>query len=439
MLIMLVFIVGLAATAYFLHALNPVAVKIERDKKTAAALAEAKAALLGYAASRNLNTIACASASNCPRPGDLPCPDTNNDGVAESSCGNAAGTTEQESRLGRLPWKTLGLSDLRDGDGESLWYAVSNPYKYNYRYRPLNSDTLGTITLRDSSGMVIHDATAESGLVAIVIAPGSPLIRQDDVKQTRENTDVNDAINYLDIAFGEDNQDFIDKEVNGFVAGPVKNVDGSVVVNDRLLVIKKEEIDYVMETRTLVEVERAMLDYYCGIGNVNYSTKSCNIGGEFFPRPSDFTDASCLGKDKIETPKCLEGAATHGRIPANPDTPWDVNSILRGVSNSNWFQLNAWREVIYYAVAPGCATGTENCMGVARLTVNNAIVGPENTKKVVLIATGKAIGLQLRDSADKLLEESNYLEGENFTPLDDVYQRTVPISSSVNDRINSLP
>jgi hypothetical protein len=32
----------------------------------------------------------------------------------------------QAERLGRLPWKTLGLPDLRDGDGERLWYAVSS-------------------------------------------------------------------------------------------------------------------------------------------------------------------------------------------------------------------------------------------------------------------------------------------------------------------------
>ena len=27
----------------------------------------------------------------------------------------------------------MGLDDLRDGDGERLWYAVSNNFKYNFR------------------------------------------------------------------------------------------------------------------------------------------------------------------------------------------------------------------------------------------------------------------------------------------------------------------
>ena len=88
-------------------------------QKTLASLALAQQALLAYAA-QPLGTTQCEM--NCPRPGDLPCPDRNNDGEAESSCSTT-------SRLGRLPWKTLGTGDLRDGSGERLWYAVSERYK----------------------------------------------------------------------------------------------------------------------------------------------------------------------------------------------------------------------------------------------------------------------------------------------------------------------
>jgi hypothetical protein len=45
------------------------------------------------------------------------------------TCGSLAGDSGQAQRLGRLPWKTLGLPDLRDGHGERLWYAVSTKYK----------------------------------------------------------------------------------------------------------------------------------------------------------------------------------------------------------------------------------------------------------------------------------------------------------------------
>src|SRR5882672_3304901 len=77
-----------------------------KQQQTTDALALAKEALIGYAAGVDLTAGAA-------RPGDLPCPDQNNDGVADlGTCNSAA------ERLGRLPWKTLGLPDLRDGDGE---------------------------------------------------------------------------------------------------------------------------------------------------------------------------------------------------------------------------------------------------------------------------------------------------------------------------------
>src|SRR5215470_7444650 len=78
------------------------------DERSFPALAAAQQALIAYAA------------SNRTLPGRLPCPDTTNTGVADTSCG-AAG----QNQIGRLPWKTLGLTDLRDGSGECLWYAVS--------------------------------------------------------------------------------------------------------------------------------------------------------------------------------------------------------------------------------------------------------------------------------------------------------------------------
>ncbi len=66
------------------------------------------------------------------------------------------GETGQWQRLGRLPWKTLGLPDLRDAFGERLWYAVSSKHKglLNCTVSPACLDmgpeaALGTITVRD--------------------------------------------------------------------------------------------------------------------------------------------------------------------------------------------------------------------------------------------------------------------------------------------------
>lgn len=435
-MIMLVFILGMAATGYLLHALNPVAIGIERDKKTSMALAEAKAALIGYAASVDLTAGSCTT--NCPRPGDLPCPDIDNDGIAESACGNAAGTTGQSSRLGRLPWVTLGLPDLRDGSGERLWYAVSSRYKNNTRYRPLNSDTVATITLKNAAGSVINDATSTTGLSAIVIAPGEALIRQDGQVQLRGDANQLLASNYLEVAFGEDNQDFSDGTTNGFISGPIKAADGSVIVNDRIVSISHDEMLKVMETRVLVEVEHALLDYYCGIGNVNYSTKSCTLPGASFPYPATFINIGCLGSNSA-TAACSESAAAGGRIPAYPITPWSSTSILRASRNNNWFQMNAWRELIYYGVAPACATGTVSCGGIGLLTVKNSKLLPENDKHLVLIAAGRRLGSQSRSTDSQKTDELNYLEGENYAPLDNIYERFGLSINDKNDRIVSLP
>jgi type II secretory pathway pseudopilin PulG len=423
-LLILVVILVLATTGYLLKSLDSAGLRNERDKRTSEALAEAKAALLGFATSQNLTPGVCTT--NCPRPGDLPCPDTDNNGIAEVLCGNAAGTTQQVARLGRLPWITLGLPDLRDGDGERLWYAVSSNYKNNTRFRPLNSNTLATITLRDNNGNFIFNGT-NNGLAALVIAPGAAIVRQDNISQTRNGANQLIASNYLDVALGEDNQNFVDSNINGFISGPVKDVNGKTVVNDRMLGITRNEMNQVMETRVLAEVKNSLTAYFLGAGALSY------------PRPANFNVATCLGSANINAPNCPEGALTHGRIPANPGVPWSGTSILRGIRNGNWFQLNAWREVIHYAVAPACATGTANCDGIGFLTLNNSQVLPTNAKQLVLIAAGAGIGVQTRVANANKTAEVNYLEGDNLLPLDDIYTRTIPLTSINNDRIVSLP
>ena len=151
MVMLVIFIIG--SVAFMVNALSRAGLQIERDKITADALAQAKDALISYAASV---AISSATTGNNPRPGDLPCPDNHplgdpNEGSPSSTCDN------QAERLGRLPWKKLGLPDLRDSNGERLWYAVSINFKNKTRNGTLNSDTPGTLTIRDSSGNIINN------------------------------------------------------------------------------------------------------------------------------------------------------------------------------------------------------------------------------------------------------------------------------------------
>jgi hypothetical protein len=384
--------------------------KFERDKKTSVALAEAKAALLSYATSVNLSHAGCAA--NCRRLGDLPCPDTNNDGIAETSCGNAAGTTGQSSRLGRLPWKTLGLDDLRDGNGDRLWYAVSNLFKQNARAFPLNSDTLGTLSVMDGSGSVIQDATGYSGAVAVVISVGLPITRQDNIVQSRILANENNAIHYLDNALGEDNANFVDAGANGFIKGELHDASGTTILNDQLIVISHSDMMNAIEPLVAAEVKNAVSTY--------------KLANAVYPSPASFSDAGCLGFAAILAGFCLPNISINGgRVPVNPVPDWNPISILVGTSNNNWFQQNGWREHVYYA------HGT--------LTLNGAII--PGTKELIVIATGPAIEAQDRTSNTNKALESNYLELENRTLLDNTYLRLPMIQhgNSFNDFPVSVP
>ena len=415
-LLMLLLIFTLIASIYFLRSLDSTEINNERAEKTQKALAEAKMALLAFASNRNLVHPGCGN--NCRRPGDLPCPDSNNDGFAEGVCAGAA--------LGRLPWRTLGLKDLRDGYGERLWYAVSNRYKNSPRIQPLNSETVATITLRNSVGNIINDGSLTTGLAAIVIAPGSAFIRADATAQVRSGANQNLVVNYLDNAFGEDNQNFVDGTVNGFISGQVRDGVGNLLINDIILPISREDMIEVMEKRVIAETRNEFRLYFNNEGALSY------------PAPANFTDVTCLGVANIIAPNCSENLAlTGGRIPANPNTLWNATSILRGADNNNWFQQNGWREQVYYAVAPACVTGTVSCGGVGFLTLNNALL--PGAKQLVLIASAPVIAPLTRATLVERTQEINYLEGENLMPLDDVYVRTSPFTALVNDRAISFP
>lgn len=416
-LLMLLLIFTLIASIYVLKSLDSTGINNERAEKTQKALAQAKIALLAFASNRDFTPSGCGN--NCPRPGDLPCPDTNNDGLAELSCGNAAGTTGQANRLGRLPWRTLGIPDLRDGHGERLWYAVSSRYKNNSRFRPLNSDTAATITLRNSTGNIINNGSTTTGLAALVISPGPAFTRADNIVQVRNVANQNLAVNYLDVALGEDSQDFVDSNVNGFISGPVRDALGDLIVNDRVLAITRADMNNMMEKRVLAEVRNAL-----------------TAGA--YPDPASFADVTCLGNGLINAPDCSESLGiTRGRIPANPGAAWNATSILRGENSNNWFQLNAWREQVYYAVSSACVPLP--APPVSCLTLNNALTLPVDGKPLVLIASGVALAGQVRVTNANKTQVKNYLEDENLLPLDDVYVRTSPLTALVNDRAISFP
>src|SRR5688572_20850283 len=113
--VILALIAGLAATAGLFTFYRTDGAKTGSERATANALAAAKTALIAYAVSRGEPT-------GTARPGELPCPDTDAPGSAGYGWANTPCRTTA-SLMGRIPWKTLGIPEPKDGVGETLWYA----------------------------------------------------------------------------------------------------------------------------------------------------------------------------------------------------------------------------------------------------------------------------------------------------------------------------
>lgn len=186
------------------------------DQKTADALAQAKAALIGYAA------------ADPNRPGELPCPDFNNDGdstpVIDYSGSNC------KTLIGWLPWRLLRLPDLRDGSGERLWYAIANDFHANGT-TPLNSAVSGALSITGSQPV--------NNVVAIVFAPGAPLPRQ-----SRPTAPASMNISrYLE-----------GLNATGGVNRTFEARIGSATFNDKLLALYHDELFGVVNKRIAAEI-----------------------------------------------------------------------------------------------------------------------------------------------------------------------------------------
>ncbi len=357
MLIALLLALGVM-TAFFASQLAAVAALRQRDRASDRALAEAREALIAYAVDRPINAAV--------GPGYLPCPDLDDDGWAESTCGSLSGDSGQAERLGRLPWKTLGLADLRDGHGERLWYAVSTKYKGLLNCAGSRNcvdmtppAALGTITVRDATGALVHDGTVgdpararNGGAVAVVFAPGAPLLRapsgasperEQQRDCTPETCDANgrcttdppqraahcDPANFLDVLAGtEDNAGFVDRSDalgrtlnrDGFIAGPVA-VDGRVVVNDRLAVVTYGDVMPRMMRRVALEAVHCLRFY---------ASRPENAGRLPWPA-APCADPSSPWRD-------LAGAS-EGRI---ADTPFDDTLLSSGgAMQQRWWRTQA--------------------------------------------------------------------------------------------------
>lgn len=216
-------LLGAGALYFFLKQLDVNLVRFSREQNTAASLAQARDALLGYALKYREDQLLSGQPDRMY--GYLPLPDlgtsrNNNVSCVQEGCdantftgiafdANGIGPAV----VGRFPWKTLGTQPLRDAHGECLWLIVSSLHGRIHRsvpppvLPPMNPDTLGQLDVVLANGTAALNsalAGAHERPVAIIFSPGPPLPGQnrdlsatDDVSQCGGNYD---ARNYLDPA-----------------------------------------------------------------------------------------------------------------------------------------------------------------------------------------------------------------------------------------------
>lgn len=184
-LILMAFIIGLAATSYFVKSLATIAAQSQQEENTYHALFEAKKALLGWAE------------SHPNHPGQLPFPDRNNDNNYDgnSDCNSPGSTFSYAFLMGQLPVigqtnpcvaPQTGLGqDFVDAYGNRLWYAVSRNVVHKYETAVtepaqlvdpiINPDFIDNpvfpwLKVLDANGNILSNRVA-----AVIIAPNSPL------------------------------------------------------------------------------------------------------------------------------------------------------------------------------------------------------------------------------------------------------------------------
>ncbi len=216
-LLVFMLIFFLASMSWLLSQTDALQSRARADQTTAAALAQAREALIGRAA------------ADKERPGSLPCPDFDDDG--EATNGSCSVT------VGRLPWKTLDLPDLRDGEGNRLWYALASELRDN-----------GLVQINPTSTLNLSlDGTAN--IAAIVFSAGPPLAGQNE----RPSNDLDD---YLDGANQDGN--------TAYVSGPT-----SPTFNDKTISISHDQLFSIVNRRILGQLNVGLEKYYNAPANTN--------------------------------------------------------------------------------------------------------------------------------------------------------------------------
>jgi len=268
-LILMIFILGLAAAAFILKSLNTSNLQAEQNDKTFQALKDAKTALISW------------STAHPSWPGIMPFPDrketSNPNYDGKSDC--VTNGLNVSHLLGKLPLSgdapcispQQGLSvELMDSDSERLWFAVSinlirtkgtdskpviNPGIANAPEHPW-------LKVLDRNGNLISDRVA-----VVIIAPGAPLPGQNRSSSAPNPSEYLDSLRigdntYSNADYDEEDEDFIMGEDSRYLSSVDTSLAKPYYFNDKLTYITIDELMDAVEKRALQEARQQLKNYY---------------------------------------------------------------------------------------------------------------------------------------------------------------------------------
>jgi hypothetical protein len=344
---------------------------LAQQKITREALRQAKEALLAYVEVGNATGYTTAlqgnsgGAPNALAEGRLPCPDLNGDGIELNDCGIGAAGAGRHA-LGLLPWATLGVSRIKDGANECLWYAVSGAFKNMTPTYPANADSVGqfsiiqpvkninvktgavTWTERLSAGNASAIAVSPDRVVAVIFAPGAASSTQNRraLASSREcplpvalagmpNAELS-ASRYLESYTGtiSANNTTIANANSRKIWGQAD--ENHEKLNDELIWITATEFGNAVSKRTLrlysAAINAFVYGYYDDVANAYVP------GNGYYPNAASSPGGSCVG----------------GRLQGYVPFTCNNISLNLGAQITN----DGWNTQTHYAVSENCVQPT---------------------------------------------------------------------------------
>jgi hypothetical protein len=276
--------------------------------------------------------------------------------------------------IGKIPWKTLGITAPQDGQGECIWYAVSGRFKNNpTTNNPFNWDTSGQIDIIDGEGN-----TVANNIAALIISPGKPLDKQNRALSNAAYTQCGgnyDARNYLDPYISSDESS---NAVNYF-PGSSENRLASNAKNKQFVLANNTHHNDRFLFITVDDIFRPII------------------------RRSDFT---------VQIAALINDPYFLTAMPVSSNKGIGMNICSSLLSNNQIF-CNNWKEMLLFARLP---------------TPSSIIIDGHKTNLCtrVLIFGGLKIDTQQRRTTIDKSNPANYLEGTNL------FAFSTPIATSGN-------